>query len=102
MNAFITNSGMTQFIPAGTGSELNVAGTAVSLPALPDATRGALVSVKTNAVRATFDGTDPASAGAGHIFAAGVYYWSREMCSSARLIESAGSAASVVRIEPGS
>ena len=102
MNSFQTNAGMTHFVPAGTGTELNVAGSAVALPALPSGARGALVGIKTNAVRVTFDGTNPVSAGAGFIFAAGVYYWSREMCERAKLIESAGSSAAVVRVEPGS
>jgi len=101
MNSFQTNAGMTQFVPAGTGTEVTVAGSVVSLPALPDGSRGALIGIKTNAIRVTFDGTNPASAGAGFIFAAGIQYWSREMCERAKMIESAGSAAAVVRVEPG-
>lgn len=108
MNTFNSNEGQTHFVPllktGVTAEELAVGGSVVSVDArtLPDTVRGCLIGVKANSVRVTFDGTDPVSAGAGMIFAVGNYYWSAEMTRKAKFIESVGSSAAVVRIEPGS
>jgi hypothetical protein len=84
----------------GLGEELTVGGTVVSPAALSAPARYALVSVKANSIKVTFDGTDPATAGAGAIYAAGLYWWSAAMVKVAKCIEAGSSAAAVVRVEP--
>lgn len=103
MSRFNSNSGMTQFIPSHIGQEVAVDGTVRTFTIPADINfNGGLVGVKTNSILVTFDGTDPASAGAGFLYAVGTYYWSREMCEKARMIEAAGSSAGVARLELGS
>lgn len=84
------------------GEELAVAGTVVSPAALNAKVSQCFVSVKTNAVLATFDGTDPASAGAGVYLpvTSAPMAWSRRTVECAKFIEAVGGQAGVVRVEP--
>ncbi len=82
--------------------ELAVGGTAVSPATLNNLVKYCWVSVKTAAVLATFDDTDPATATAvGCVLASGYNgIWSRRMVECAKFIEATGSTPAVVRIEP--
>jgi hypothetical protein len=102
MNTRVVNLAC-QLRPAGVvAEELAVAGTVVSPAALDGKVSHCLVSVKTKAVHATFDGTDPASAGAGIYLpvTSAPMVWSRWMVGAAKFIEAASGQAGVVRIEP--
>ena len=102
MNARIVNC-VESMGPSGEAAqELAVAGTAVSAAALGERTNAAMVSVKTNDVLCTLDGTAPVTATAvGMLLVKGYFaVWSRRMVAAAKFIEAVGSAAGVVRIEP--
>lgn len=87
--------------PAGVGEELTVNGSVVSPVALPAKASHAEICVKGNPVRVTWDGTTPASAGAGAIMATGAReIWVKERVLAAKFVESTGSAAATVRIDP--
>jgi hypothetical protein len=82
------------------GRELTVSNAVVTLGALPAKAKAVLVSVKTKAVHVTFDGTDPASSGAGVYYAAGERtVWGVHLAKAARFIEAASGQAAVVRAE---
>jgi hypothetical protein len=90
-----------EMVPAGAGQELNVGGAAVQCAALPAGATHAFVFVKGNAVRVTFDGTAPVSAGAGGIVAANMrLLLPRVTVEAAKWIESVGASAAVLRFEP--
>jgi len=59
----------------------------------------ALVSVKKNPIKVTFDGTSPVTAGAGIVFDKGVYTWHRNWVNKAKFIEATGGSSATVRIE---
>lgn len=100
MNTHVANL-ESEVVPTGTsGWEVNVAGTVVEAGTLPNTGRLFLVGVKGASVRATFDGSDPVSAGVGYVVAQGNYLWRRERVAAVKMIESAGSAPAVVRFEP--
>ncbi|MFA7333528.1 MAG: hypothetical protein WC130_04450 [Kiritimatiellia bacterium] len=85
------------------GEELAVAGIVVAkATALGSRVSHCYVSVKTKAVLATFDGTDPASAGAGIYLpvTSAPMVWSRRTVECARFIEAVNGQAGVVRFEP--
>lgn len=105
MNARVANLG-SQLGPTRNGQmgeELAVAGTVVAkVTALGRRVSHCLVSVKTKPVLVTFDGTDPAIAGAGTYFpvTSAPMYWSRRTVECARFIEAVNGEAGVVRFEP--
>ena len=104
MNARIVNL-ESQLRPTRDGvlaEELAVAGTVVTAAALDDKVSHCFLSVKTKAVLATLDGTDPASAGAGIYLpvTSAPMVWSRRMVECARFIEAVNGQAGVVRVEP--
>jgi hypothetical protein len=82
--------------------ELTVDGTVRTAKALDDKVSHCFVSVKTKAVLATFDGTDPASSGAGIYLpvTSAPMVWSRRTVECARFIEAVNGNTGVVRIEP--
>jgi hypothetical protein len=85
------------------GEELAVAGTVVAkVTALTSKVSHCYVSVKTKPVLVTFDGTDPATAGAGIYFpvTSAPMVWSRRTVECARFIEAVNGEAGVVRFEP--
>jgi hypothetical protein len=104
MNARVVNL-ESQIGPAGSGivaEELAVDNVVVSPAALNARVTHCLVSVKTKAVLATFDGTDPASAGAGIYLpvTSAPMVWSRRTVECAKFVEAVGGANGVVRFEP--
>lgn len=101
MNAFVTNL-ECQLAPTRhdvEAEELAVAGSVVTPTALNALSSHAWISVKTNSVYVTFDGTDPATGTAvGVLLAAGYNgIWSKRLVYYARFIQ--GSGAAKVRIE---
>ena len=104
MNAKVVNL-ECQLQPTRDGvkaEELAVAGTVVSPAALNSKVSHCYVSVKTKAVIATLDGTDPASSGAGIYLpvTSAPMVWSRRTVECAKFIEADNGQAGVVRIEP--
>jgi len=104
MNMRIVNL-WNQLRPTRNGAvaeELAVDGEVVTPAALDAKTSHCFVSVKTNAVLATFDGTDPASAGAGIYLpvTSAPMVWSRRTVECAKFIEAVNGSAGLVRIEP--
>jgi len=104
MNARVVNL-EGQLRPTGDGAlgeEIAVGGTVVEASALHAKASHFYVSVKTKAVLATFDGTDPVSAGAGVYLpvTSAPMVWHRRTVECAKFIEAAGGEAGVVRIEP--
>lgn len=104
MNAKIVNLG-SELKPTRNGAvaeELAVDGDVVTPAALNAKVSHCYVSVKTKAVLATFDGTDPASAGAGIYLpvTSAPMVWSRRTVECAKFIEAVGGENGVVRIEP--
>jgi len=85
------------------GEELAVGGTVVAkVTALTRKVSHCFVSVKTKPVLVTFDGTDPATAGAGIYFpvTSAPMVWSRRTVECAKFIEAVNAEAGVVRFEP--
>jgi hypothetical protein len=80
--------------------ELAVAGTAVAPTVLNDLSTHAWISVRSNSVYVTFDGTDPVTATPVGILLASGYngIWSKRLVNNAKFIQ--GSGAAKVRIEP--
>jgi len=106
MNVNVVNN-VNQLRPAGNdlvGEEIAVGGTVktISATVLGTYCTHVLVSVKSNDVLATFDGTAPASSGAGIYLAKNLapMIWRKELAVAAKFIEATGSAAGVVRVEP--
>jgi hypothetical protein len=104
MNARVVNLKL-QLRPTGDGAlgeEIAVAGTVVEASALHAKAGYCYVSVKTKAVLATFDGTDPVSAGAGVYLpvTSAPMVWHRRTVECAKFIEAVGGQAGVVRVEP--
>lgn len=104
MNARVVNL-ECQLKPTRNGvlaEELAVGGTVVTAQALDAKVSHCYISVKTKAVMATLDGTDPASSGAGIYLpvTSAPMVWSRTMVECARFIEADNGQAGVVRIEP--
>lgn len=103
MNVFVVNlENQLGPTPDGAGEELAVDEAVVSPAVLPAAASHCLVSVKTKAVLATFDGTNPASAGAGVYFpvTSAPMIWSRRMVENVKMIEAVSGQNGVVRFEP--
>ena len=97
----------SQLKPAGNslvGEELTVGGTVVQIAAttLASPTSHVEISVKTNDVLVTIDGTAPVAAGAGMLLPKGAAPIIRSVAwaSAAKFINAAGGSAAVVRIEP--
>lgn len=103
MNVYVVNQS-SEFKPLGTGQgqELNVQDSVVQAAALPDRASHARVSVKTNNVLMTYDGTNPATNGAGILLTAGtVRDFNRYELSRAKFIRAESAKNAVLRIEPG-
>ena len=98
MNAYLVNA-THNIAPVGAAQELAVDGVVVTADDLNEKARYAELSVKSNDVRYTLDGTDPVSAGAGAILPQGIHTWSRQKLASARFIESVGGSDGVIRIQ---
>lgn len=81
------------------GEELVVDNAVVTAATLPERAKYAELSVKTNAVRYTLDGTDPVSSGRGAILATGVYTWSKRKLAAAKFIESVAGSDGVIHIQ---
>jgi len=86
------------------GEEITVAGTVVSIAAatLADPCRNVEISVKTNDVLVTIDGTNPVASGAGMLLPKGLAPIVRSLAwaKAAKFINAVNAAAGVVRIEP--
>jgi len=84
------------------GEELPVDGIVVTAAALNSKVSHCYVSVKTQAVLVTFDGTAPVSSGAGIYLpvTSAPMIWDRETVGSARFIEAVNGSNGVVRFEP--
>jgi len=101
MNARIVNLEQSLGPSGAAGEELAVAGVVVQAAALSEPASYALVSVKTNDVLVTFDGTDPVAAGAGCLLEKGyLEVWPKRRLAAAKFINLAGGSAGVVRVEP--
>lgn len=104
MNSYVANLD-NELTPSGdAGEEIAVGNSVTNIAAatLPERVSHVWLSVKTNAILVTFDGTDPASAGAGiHLPADGrPYFLSKGAAAALKMIEAAGGSAGVVRVEP--
>ena len=97
MSTCRTGNVMAEMVAVGVGEELAVQTGVVTAAALAANATHALVSVKLNSVHVTFDGTNPADAGAGLRMSAGLepMLWSRELLGQAKFIRGAGANAVV-------
>ncbi|MCK9599130.1 MAG: hypothetical protein M0R06_08825 [Sphaerochaeta sp.] len=102
MNAFVTNL-ESQLVPTRNdeaAEELSVGASVVAPAGIGSLSSHAWISVKTNSVYVTFDGTDPATGTATGILLAAGYngIWAKNTINNAKFVQ--GSGAAKVRIEP--
>jgi hypothetical protein len=100
-NVYVVNETSALKPTGGAGQELNVGASVVQFAPFSNVCGVVMVSVKSTAILATFDGTNPASAGAGVYMpaAAQPYVLSRLTAQKMRMIEAAGGSAAVARAE---
>tara|TARA_R110000824_G_scaffold107488_1_gene253791 strand:- start:92 stop:424 length:333 start_codon:yes stop_codon:yes gene_type:complete len=104
MNTQLQQNALVELVPVGNsavGEELVVDNLVVQAAALMGVATHAVVSIKDAAVLVTFDGSAPASSGAGVLYAVGEReVWHQNRLAAAKFIEAVGGSDAVVRVEP--